>query len=65
MKLVTCDTCGKRLGAREELVMKIRKGSRVEIIVTCAECLKPPERTADDFDIEALFGSLGIKGCNK
>ena len=40
-RVVTCDTCGRKVGTREDLILHIRKGCEVEILVTCAECLKP------------------------
>lgn len=58
-RVVKCDTCGRKVGTREDLVMTLRKGCRVEILITCAECLRPkPE--AENIDIEDIFKSFGI-----
>lgn len=65
-QVVHCDTCGRKVGTREDLNMTLRKGCQVEIIITCAECLKPKS----DYDagkvlFEDIFGGLFGKGCNK
>ena len=58
-RVVKCDTCGRKVGTREDLNMTLRKDCQVEIIITCPECLKPkPE--AENVDIEDIFKSFGI-----
>lgn len=36
-----CNVCNQFVGERTELVMKLKKGTRIEIICTCLECSKP------------------------
>ena len=36
-----CNSCQKYVGERTEMVMKLLKGTRIEIICTCSECAKP------------------------
>ena len=58
-RVVKCEICGRKVGTMEDLNMTLRKGCQVEIIITCAECLKPkPE--AENVDIEDIFKSFGI-----
>lgn len=65
-RVVTCDSCGRKVGTREDLTLNIKKGCQVEIIITCANCLKlkpeskPKPPIMDDGDIvNFLKGEFG------
>jgi sporulation protein YlmC with PRC-barrel domain len=61
-KVVHCDSCGRKVGTREDLTLNIKKGCRVEIIITCANCLKPYEKPVGgkDFNLDDLFNIFGM-----
>ena len=62
-RVVTCDTCGRKVGTREDLILHIRKGCEVEILVTCAECLKPkPDFDGGNVLFDDIFGGLFGRG---
>ena len=62
-RVVKCEICGRKVGTREDLVMTLRKGCRVEILITCAECLRPkPDYDAGKAEFEDIFGGLFGRG---
>jgi RNase P subunit RPR2 len=50
-----CAVCEKFVGERSEMVMKLLKGTKVNIVCTCQECQKPkydiPDCLKDIFKI--------------
>lgn len=62
-KVVTCDTCGRKVGTREDLTLNIKKGCRVDIIITCANCLRPKETPRyDPKEFDNIFNGLFGRG---
>ena len=62
-RVVTCDTCGRKVGTREDLELKIKKGCQVEIIITCANCLRPKETPRyDTTEFDNIFNGLFGRG---
>ena len=60
-RVVKCEICGRKVGTREDLEMTLRKGCQVEIIITCAECLRPksePKAWTDEDAINFLKGGF-------
>jgi hypothetical protein len=60
-RVVKCEICGRKVGTREDLVMTLRKGCQVEIIITCAECLRQksePKAWTDEDAINFLKGGF-------
>ena len=60
-QVIRCHLCDRKVGTREELILHIRKGCEVEILITCAQCLKPKDIKQDDENLDALFNLFGMK----
>lgn len=62
-QVIRCHLCDRKVGTREELILHIRKGCEVEILVTCAECLKPKETPRyDTTEFDNIFNRLFGRG---
>jgi sporulation protein YlmC with PRC-barrel domain len=62
IRVVHCDSCGRKVGTREDLTLNIKKGCQVEIIITCANCLRPkprPKPWTDEDAMNFFKGGLG------
>jgi sporulation protein YlmC with PRC-barrel domain len=64
IRVVHCDSCGRKVGTREDLTLNIKKGCQVDIIITCANCLRPEPKPKPWTDEDAMnfFGGLFGRG---
>ena len=62
-RVVKCEICGRKVGTREDLTLNIKKGCQVEIIITCANCLRPRETPCyDEKEFDNIFNGLFGRG---
>jgi sporulation protein YlmC with PRC-barrel domain len=63
IRVVHCDSCGRKVGTREDLTLNIKKGCQVDIIITCANCLRSKETPRyDPKEFDNIFNGLFGRG---
>jgi sporulation protein YlmC with PRC-barrel domain len=53
-QIVRCEVCNRKVGTREDLTLNIKKGCQVDIIITCANCLRPKPKQKPWTDEDAI-----------